>query len=282
MSESQEDLLKSLRRHARINTALQTGALVELEAQRRELTAQTSLMEAAQHREHSREQDQELLHLWRGWIADAEDAEGDPVKQFVLLYQVEDLIADIPRTASLDEMGRAKRLLRRKDELLDVIRSREVERVARLEAWWQRNKAEERIRTLEPVGERISAAIDSAARMPDRAAAIERLENARRLMISFDQEMLALEGAENLDPYDRVLTVALHGLDGEFLWQHGSGDRSRLLEKIHATLESLKDAERKEELAEKAAQSRKTFHWVMFGIFSLLIFIFILSMQSDQ
>ncbi|HVU45428.1 MAG TPA: hypothetical protein VHD85_04835 [Terracidiphilus sp.] len=282
MSESQEELLRSLRRHARINTALQTGALFELEAQRRELATQTSMLEATQQREQNREHDQEILHLWRGWVSDVEEAEGEPVRQFVLLSQVHDLIADIPRAAPLDEVSRAKKLLRRTDGLLDVIRVQEAERVARLEAWWQRNKIEERIRALEPIGDRISNAVNTADRVPDRAIVIERLEKAKHMLISFDEEMLRMEEAENLDSYDRVLVRALHGTDGEFFSRHSSGERSRLLEHFHNTIASLKEAEIDELLAKKRAESQKTATWVVFCISALLFFIFILWIQSQE
>lgn len=150
MSESNEKLLESIRRHARVQTVLQAGALIELEAHRQHLAAQSKMMEESALLARRHENDKSDLSYWRQCIADVEIAaeSGNVRVTLVALLAKEYFLTKMPTGASLEEVARTKKLLQNKNALFEAVRADQPDWFARMEDWWRDHDVDNRIKAL--------------------------------------------------------------------------------------------------------------------------------------
>jgi len=168
MEDEQEKLLRSIHRQSVAQTVLQAGAVAELEAQRRQLAAQTQFLkdEAAEAK-----QERFAFARWMDAIASTELAvkAGNPREALLTCLRNKQWLTDIPESVGLLERVRAKELWQIKDELIKRMRLEKPQYFAELDGWLARTNIDSGIKEVARLTEELMALVDEIAKY-DREA----------------------------------------------------------------------------------------------------------------
>jgi hypothetical protein len=244
VSDSTEDLLRSLRRHARAQTAVQISALAELEAHRRLLHAQTGLLKDQVEFLQQQKDNAQDLATWRECVADVEAelaslSSIDALAQLVgSLWQ----LREVPSGATVDEISRARRLVDAKPLLLEKAERDHPGVISPLREWWGNHDIDGRMSSAHALDARISAAINGADQVPKDGLAAH-LISIRKDVEQFDQLLSGIDAdLESLGYRDRLLQQAFNPEVERYLMTNAPEFRTELVQNLDAAIAAVSNA----------------------------------------
>ena len=164
MEDDTKKTLESIRKHQLAQTVIQAGAVVELEAHRRQLAAQTQLMMDAREEALEAAEERESLADFLDALAEVEIAAKtqDAYKELVAILGHARQIGQAPTSAGLLERTRAKEFISRVEGLIIKVRAERPEMFESFDGWWTQNNIAARLSELEELREDLRSRVDLA------------------------------------------------------------------------------------------------------------------------